>query len=356
MVGHDAAATHAGAVTVRVTAQGREYLLVGPKSGKPEWLFPKGHIEEGEDPDRAALRELAEEAGARGLVLSEIGRSSFATESGKDATVRYFLVAFTASVPAQETRRAAWFPYAGAYALLSHEDARTHLDAAEALAKKALPADSGKGIASTLEKQLEFLNDRMKETSDTANQFLDRYMFGGLVGVVGLLNLDLVLLKERPNVSDPHTQLVMGAMACTVFLLSFIYFWQVQKHYTGHRLSHRKLKYKYELTLHCLLLGTNAADYGSQLEAKVDDPHQDEPTFLDDYPSDPNAVPGYLLAHHRKAAARVKPDRNMILVALLMVVLTMSVRLGGLLIQDSASTNPGAASDGKTAPAVEPGP
>ena len=42
----------------------RVSLLVGPKIDDPkEWLFPKGHIELGEDHETAALREVREETG-----------------------------------------------------------------------------------------------------------------------------------------------------------------------------------------------------------------------------------------------------------------------------------------------------
>ncbi|MGH7488576.1 MAG: NUDIX hydrolase, partial [bacterium] len=41
-------------------------LLVNERdyfTGEPRWSFPSGHIEDGEDPAIAAVRELAEESG-----------------------------------------------------------------------------------------------------------------------------------------------------------------------------------------------------------------------------------------------------------------------------------------------------
>ncbi len=45
----------------------REIALV--KSKKGYWGFPKGHIERGEKPIDAAIREIYEECGAKGLIL-----------------------------------------------------------------------------------------------------------------------------------------------------------------------------------------------------------------------------------------------------------------------------------------------
>lgn len=40
--------THAGAVVVRITPSGRQYHVVSPRLGEPEWVFPKDHIKQGE--------------------------------------------------------------------------------------------------------------------------------------------------------------------------------------------------------------------------------------------------------------------------------------------------------------------
>ena len=49
-----------GGVVVRRSAQGYEVCLV---SDGQHWGFPKGHIEPGETPEAAALREISEETG-----------------------------------------------------------------------------------------------------------------------------------------------------------------------------------------------------------------------------------------------------------------------------------------------------
>jgi 8-oxo-dGTP pyrophosphatase MutT (NUDIX family) len=68
-------------VREEVSAGGIVYRLSGPggSAGRPmfllirdsyrNWGFPKGHLEAGEGPERAALREVAEETGLDGLAV-----------------------------------------------------------------------------------------------------------------------------------------------------------------------------------------------------------------------------------------------------------------------------------------------
>jgi 8-oxo-dGTP pyrophosphatase MutT (NUDIX family) len=57
----------AAAVCYRRTPDGVEFLLVRTRS-RFGWTFPKGHLERGESPMQAAVREAKEEAGASGRV------------------------------------------------------------------------------------------------------------------------------------------------------------------------------------------------------------------------------------------------------------------------------------------------
>ncbi len=59
--------TSAGGVVFRREADGPRFLLI--HDGHGNWGFPKGHLEEGEDPADAARREVAEETGLQDLVL-----------------------------------------------------------------------------------------------------------------------------------------------------------------------------------------------------------------------------------------------------------------------------------------------
>jgi 8-oxo-dGTP pyrophosphatase MutT (NUDIX family) len=56
-----------GIVFRRLPEQGPRFLLI--KDSYDNWGFPKGHLEDGESPAEAALRETAEETGLAELVL-----------------------------------------------------------------------------------------------------------------------------------------------------------------------------------------------------------------------------------------------------------------------------------------------
>jgi hypothetical protein len=172
----------------------------------------------------------------------------------------------------------------------------------------------------------------MKETSDTANQFLGRFLFGGLVAVIALLNVDLVVLHGVATFT-PRVAVMLGGMGGLVLLLSWFYFRVVVEHYTNFRVSHRKLKYKYELTLHALLSGADPTSYARMLEEKVD--RRPVEGFDDAYPSGvaPHFVriAEYLREHHRKAWCGIvhgegSDGRRFQQLAMTLVVLTMAIR------------------------------
>jgi 8-oxo-dGTP pyrophosphatase MutT (NUDIX family) len=45
--------------------------------GRVEWCLPKGHLEGGETPEQAAVREIAEETGITGRVIDTLGTIDF---------------------------------------------------------------------------------------------------------------------------------------------------------------------------------------------------------------------------------------------------------------------------------------
>lgn len=58
-----------------------------------EWVFPKGHLEEGERPEDAAIREVREEAGLEIEILAALGntRYVFGAEDRNRKRVEWFL-------------------------------------------------------------------------------------------------------------------------------------------------------------------------------------------------------------------------------------------------------------------------
>jgi 8-oxo-dGTP pyrophosphatase MutT (NUDIX family) len=86
----------------------RRYRLVRTSGGK-RWTVPKGRIEPGEDPAKAALRELGEEAGDGGVVDPAPIAEFYRADNGIPMTL--FIVAFEEIVlpPTHENRERGWF-------------------------------------------------------------------------------------------------------------------------------------------------------------------------------------------------------------------------------------------------------
>lgn len=59
----------AGGIVVRVPDDGSGPLILLIRDSYENWGFPKGHVEKGERPDAAALREVGEETGLVGLTI-----------------------------------------------------------------------------------------------------------------------------------------------------------------------------------------------------------------------------------------------------------------------------------------------
>ncbi|MDA0264439.1 MAG: NUDIX domain-containing protein [Chloroflexi bacterium] len=119
----------AGAVAFRPTPNGPEFLLVTSNDAARSWIFPKGHIEPGETPVQAAVRELAEEAGVTAAPLGSLGVLEFKSK-GEWAVVEYFLCRFTRSIPTTEGRSVSWLPYREANDAIVHDDAKSILRSA----------------------------------------------------------------------------------------------------------------------------------------------------------------------------------------------------------------------------------
>lgn len=113
---------------------GTKGLLIGrydqkDASGKRVlWSLPKGHIEEGETPEEAAIREVAEETGINSEISRELGVIDFwFMASGKriHKTVHHYLfkeVGGTLTPQESEVDEARWFPLDEIVSLLAYPD------------------------------------------------------------------------------------------------------------------------------------------------------------------------------------------------------------------------------------------
>ena len=122
----------AGGLVVDTT--GKLGLLIGRRdikdaSGKRIlWSLPKGHIEEGETPEQAALREVQEETGIESVIEKSLGVIDFWFMAGGKRihkTVHHYLFRESGGLlAAQETEvdEVAWFPLAEIIEKLAYPD------------------------------------------------------------------------------------------------------------------------------------------------------------------------------------------------------------------------------------------
>ncbi len=124
----------AGAVVVRLDGAEPQYLLVKARRDPRVWIFPKGHVEDGETAAQTALRETQEEAGVIGRILAPLGALEFVS-GGRPLHVEYFLVELLGDAEWSERRPFAWGTYDETRVRIEFENARQLL----ARAKAALP-------------------------------------------------------------------------------------------------------------------------------------------------------------------------------------------------------------------------
>ena len=127
--------THAGGIVIRNAEPELFYLLVRARNNPAHWVFPKGHIEPGEDPETAARREVREEARVDGRIVMHVGTTAFAM-SGETVRVSYYLMRFRRFVSSTEDRETCWCGFADALQRLSFEDAREMLRSARRMIEK----------------------------------------------------------------------------------------------------------------------------------------------------------------------------------------------------------------------------
>lgn len=113
----------AGGLVVRHVGGRDEFLLVTSKRDPGVWILPKGHVEPGESPHDAALREVREEAGVEGELVELLGDVKF-SDRGRDYVVSFFLIRFREQVPATEGRRLRWCPFEEALDVVPFEATR----------------------------------------------------------------------------------------------------------------------------------------------------------------------------------------------------------------------------------------
>lgn len=115
--------SHAGGVVRRTINREPEYLLVAASDNPDIWVLPKGHIEKGETPEAAAVREIEEEAGVVASVVGRVGESEFEVH-GKIIRAIFFLMEYERETEREEDRALAWRSYDDAIDLLEFDNSR----------------------------------------------------------------------------------------------------------------------------------------------------------------------------------------------------------------------------------------
>ena len=114
----------AGSIVVRLDAREPQVLLVTARRNPRNWIFPKSHIEKGESPEQAALRETREEAGVSASLIGPAGILEYGFLGAK-ARVEYFLVLFTREAgPPEDGRQRIWCGLDDALDRLSYKNTR----------------------------------------------------------------------------------------------------------------------------------------------------------------------------------------------------------------------------------------
>jgi 8-oxo-dGTP pyrophosphatase MutT (NUDIX family) len=119
--------TSAGGIVIKKVPEGIKVLLIKDRFGR--WTWPKGHLEQGETLEEAALREIEEETGISDLkIISEAGTQKYSfLEKGVevDKIVQVFLVESKGDavikVQTEEISDAAWFSPGDALGKIEYE-------------------------------------------------------------------------------------------------------------------------------------------------------------------------------------------------------------------------------------------
>ena len=123
----------AGAIVFRGEGDRATVLLVRSKKDPTVWVFPKGHIEDGETAEATAERETWEEAGVTGDLGTAIGAPLEFDSAGEAVSVQYFLLRARSDKPSPEGRDKRWLSTDDALDALSYDSAREKLREALAL-------------------------------------------------------------------------------------------------------------------------------------------------------------------------------------------------------------------------------
>lgn len=134
-------ATSAGGLVYADRADGRWVVLISRRNagGQLQWTLPKGGLEEGEDLQAAAVREVKEETGLEVAIAAKLGVVDYwfvwrPEEVRYHKYVHYYLMTAEGgdlSARDDEAEDVQWLPLSQALARLSHANERRLVAAAD---------------------------------------------------------------------------------------------------------------------------------------------------------------------------------------------------------------------------------
>jgi len=105
---------------------------------------------------------------------------------------------------------------------------------------------------------LEDLTRRMKETSAEANRFAGRFLFGGLIAVIGAINIDIVF--------STLTVYQILAINFTAVMLALVYFMSIRVRIERLEKGYQKCKYLYEVIINSSLMDIDGEPLAELME------------------------------------------------------------------------------------------
>jgi ADP-ribose pyrophosphatase YjhB (NUDIX family) len=115
----------------RLRGRTAEYLLIEATNDAAQWVPPKGHVEEGEQPRETAVRDVHEETGVWARIFHALGAVTWSVAAAV-ITTRFFLMqAVGRGLRKDKDRDDVWLPLQQAITKASHIETRELLQAAE---------------------------------------------------------------------------------------------------------------------------------------------------------------------------------------------------------------------------------
>lgn len=126
----------AGVVIVRSNPHEKEILLVF-RGRQGDWSFPKGHCEQGESFEQAAVREIQEETGLEIRFLQQLPDIMYKDSKGEEVVLRMYLGTPQDNSPKERAEKAddrvEWIPVSKVESTLSYQNLKEYFSSIKSI-------------------------------------------------------------------------------------------------------------------------------------------------------------------------------------------------------------------------------